>query len=393
MSRVLITDGISKASLACVRSLGAKNISVTSGSDKWLNCTFFSKYVDSRLKYPSPEKSSDLFINTIYEHLQKKNYDVIMPIRDDTTIILSKFKEKFEKFVKLPVADFETIMLCRDKAETLKIAIEYNIPIPDTYFIDDLNVNNIENDFKYPILIRPRQSSGSRGISLIENPKVLGPEISRVYNNFGPVILQEYIPHDEHYSVCVLFNQFSELRASFVYKELRQYPISGGPATFSISVKRPDLLKYTTKLLKAINWQGVAHADFIIDKRNNKPKLLEINPRFWTSLNLAIFSGVDFPHLLYNMAIDGDIKPHNKYKCGVKMRVLPEDILCFLSTPQKHKKIKEFLDFNCHHDAVLSLDDPLPSIGMVMENMTSLFNHKRRRHVFDRGWKLKDHGD
>ncbi len=39
--------------------------------------------------------------------------------------------------------------------------------------------------------------------------------------------------------------------------------------------------------------------EFKLDPRDNTPKLMEINPRFWGSLALAIESGVNFPYLLY----------------------------------------------------------------------------------------------
>ena len=37
----------------------------------------------------------------------------------------------------------------------------------------------------------------------------------------------------------------------------------------------------------------------------NEPKLIEVNPRFWGSLALAIYAGIDFPYLLYKLAMEG----------------------------------------------------------------------------------------
>lgn len=34
-----------------------------------------------------------------------------------------------------------------------------------------------------------------------------------------------------------------------------------------------------------------------VDLRDGRPKLMEINPRFWGSLELAVRSGVNFPSL------------------------------------------------------------------------------------------------
>ena len=49
---------------------------------------------------------------------------------------------------------------------------------------------------------------------------------------------------------------------------------------------------------------------------------MEINPRFWGSLQLAISSGVDFPAQLYFL-FTGEIKPEQEnYKVGNRLRWL-----------------------------------------------------------------------
>lgn len=388
MPKVLVTDGRSKASLAIVRSLGKKKVDVTAANDYLINPTFFSKYAKNHVIYPSPEKHPDLFIAEMYKLIKKEKFNVVIPVRDASTMLFSKYKNIFSNYTNMPIPNYDAIITGRDKAQTVKVAMENNIPCPETYFIENEDVNKIKARLKFPVIIKPRESSGSRGIVYVESAERFIDEYKKVRCYYEKIMVQEYIPHGRgHYSACALFNQNSEPRASFVYKEIRQFPITGGPATFSESVERADIIRYFLKLLKAMKWQGVAHADFLIDPRDNKPKLLEINPRFWTSLNLAILSGVDFPYLLYKMGIEGDVKPVNNYRIGVKMRVLPEDLLCFLSTPNRFKKISEFMTFNS--DAVLSFDDPSPSIGLILNSITSYLNKEQRAHVFSRGWNNK----
>jgi hypothetical protein len=50
------------------------------------------------------------------------------------------------------------------------------------------------------------------------------------------------------------------------------------------------------------------------------PKLMEINPRFWGSLQGAISAGMDFPFLVYKLFQEGDIDKENHYKTGVRTR-------------------------------------------------------------------------
>jgi predicted ATP-grasp superfamily ATP-dependent carboligase len=60
--------------------------------------------------------------------------------------------------------------------------------------------------------------------------------------------------------------------------------------------------------------------EFKEDSRDGSVKLLEINGRFWGSLQLAVDAGIDFPYLLYRLAVDGDVEPALSYVEGVRLR-------------------------------------------------------------------------
>ena len=386
MNKVLVTDGRSRASLAIVRSLGKKDIKVTSG-EAFVCSSFYSKYTDKKLVYPAPDKQPDLFLKRIIETIKNDAYDVIIPVRDDANLILSKHKKELSRFTKIPIPDYDTIVKGRDKAQTLKIAMDNDIPCPQTYFTDnDNNLRKIMNKLKFPAVIKPHRSSGSRGIKYVQSPEELMQAYGDVQSHYGEAMIQEFIPQGGAYGVSMLFNH-GEPRAIFAHKRLREYPNSGGPSTLRESVRFPEIEEYATTLLKALDWHGVAMVEFRVDPRDGEPKLMEINPRFWGSLQLAIYSGVDFPYLLYKMAIDGDVEPMFEYKTGVKVRwLLLGDILWFLGASNKLKALPEFLKFRGMGYDVLSLSDPMPAFGVILEGLKSLMLKERRSHAFDRGW-------
>jgi len=66
--------------------------------------------------------------------------------------------------------------------------------------------------------------------------------------------------------------------------------------------------------------------EFRIDARDGRPKLLEINPRFWGSLALSVQSGVEFPYVLYQLATGGTCRPALDYRTGVRTRQLLGDV-------------------------------------------------------------------
>jgi predicted ATP-grasp superfamily ATP-dependent carboligase len=122
-----------------------------------------------------------------------------------------------------------------------------------------------------------------------------------------------------------------------------------------------------------MKWRGVAMVEFRIDPRDNTPKLMEVNPRFWGSLHLSILSGVDFPHMLYKLEKEGDVSPVMDYRAGVKCRwLLPGDILWYASSPGKIKNLPRFLEIT--NDDIMSLDDPGPTFGFALATMRYMFD-------------------
>ena len=89
------------------------------------------------------------------------------------------------------------------------------------------------------------------------------------------------------------------------------------------------------------------------------------------------------------MAMDGDVEPVFEYKTGVKVRwLLLGDILWFLGiqNSNKLKALPEFLKFQGMGYDVLSLRDPMPALGAILEGLKSMTLKERRKHAFDRGW-------
>lgn len=112
---------------------------------------------------------------------------------------------------------------------------------------------------------------------------------------------------------------------------------------------------------------------------------MEINPRFWGSLQLAIYSGIDFPYLLYKVARNEEIPEIKDYKIGARFRwILPGDILNFISNPNRLSLKPGFFNFfskDTTH-AIFSREDPLPVIGTILTGLTFLYDKNMRKHLF-----------
>jgi len=380
--KVFVTDAQMRSSLAVIRSLGRRELEVTGGEETRFATGFFSKYCKHSVVYPSPKKNQDRFLEYMKELVTNNEYEVIFPMTDYTVIPIVKHKKEFSKHTIVPLPDYNILMNAIDKAKTLRIAMENNIPCPKTHFMNELSdINDIKDNLVYPVIIKPAKGFGARGVELCKSYEELRLKSREVYVVHGSFLVQEYIPHGDEIGVYALFNFDSEPRAVTVQRRIRSYPISGGPSTLRETIKNPKLVDTAFELLKSLKWQGVAMVEFRTDPRDGIPKLMEVNPRFWGSLQLSILAGVNFPYLLYKLVTEGDIEPVMDYKERIKCRwLLPGDILWFLSAPNKIDNLREFCRFRTNYD-ILSLKDPGSIFGFMMAAARYLFDREMWKFI------------
>lgn len=381
---VLVTNASGAKGLVVTRSLGKNNIDVTNTDSETYSAAFFSRYSKNYFLTPPAAKYPDEFIEATLNYIKNNNIDLLMPVNSVETLLISKYKDMFTQHTNLPFEDYSKMIKLHDKGKLSEVAEELNIPIPKTYKIEDLEeVEGLSNKLHFPVVIKLKNSTSSKGIEYAHSQKefILKYKETVTKFNLTPLnypLVQEYIP-GEGYGVSLLMNH-GDLRALFAHRRLREYPITGGPSTLRESIRHPEMEEIAIKLMEYFDWYGVAMVEFKLNKHTNKPFMIEVNPRFWGSLNQAIYSGVDFPYLLYKMAIDGDIKPVLEYKVGVKTRIMMNDFRSILDqlrySDNRTQIIKETLKTGGIHDDIISFVDPLPSILFTYTNIKKSLTEK-----------------
>lgn len=342
--KVLITDAGYKHTLGAVRSLGKAGFFVIAMASNKNAQSFFSRYCNEKLICPDP-RNEEQFIKFLIDYLMKNSVDVLIPVGYTSTVTISKHKKELLPFIKIPVADYDSMEIACNKEKTMQLANSLNISIPKEY----LSITDID---KFPIVAKGIYESGYiKYINSFEDLQYLD------FNNY---ILQEYIP-GEGYGFYALFNHGEE-RAYFMHKRVREFPITGGASTCAESIFDEKLKKVGLELLQSLQWHGVAMVEFKKDARDGKYKLMEINPKFWGSLDLSIASGVNFPKLLVEMALNGDFEPVFNYEKNIKFRwPFPDDMLHLCANPKSILEIiRECFETNSRSN--LWLDDFLPNI-------------------------------
>jgi len=273
LPKVLVTDSSERVALAVIRSLGRRDVEVVAADSTSFNTGFLSKYCSRRIIYPSPQKNKSKFVDFMLRLVKNESFDLLIPITDFTMIPILERRDEIEEYVKVAAPHYKTAIKALDKAQTIKIAEEQGIPCPRTFLLEDPDdLKEVAEDVKYPVVIKPRMK-----VLWIEDRAIMLKVTPRNYAYNSEDLITKYvqitqfngfdIPHDffliqefaegEGYGVEVLMHN-SELKALFMHKRLREYPITGGASTLRVSVRNEKLKNYAVDLLNAMDWEGVA---------------------------------------------------------------------------------------------------------------------------------------
>jgi predicted ATP-grasp superfamily ATP-dependent carboligase len=352
MTRVLVLDSENKNALAAIRSLGRHGLTVISGSSRRLTRGSLSRFSSGRVIYPSPE-DEDAFVSSIIKSAETLGIDVVLPIGDATTRAASKHKAVIAQHAAVPVADWTAMQIASSKEETVAFAMRQGVQVPRTY--DDKGAVK-----QFPVVVK--RSLGAGGVRYVND----AAELEHVDSD-GAVI-QDFIPGDG-YGFFALFDRGRE-RAIFMHRRIREYPVTGGASTAAESAYDGMLRELGLRLLRALDWHGVAMVEFKKDARDSQYKLMEINPKFWGSLDLSIASGVDFPWLTVKMAL-GDLENEvTDYGVGVRFRWVFDDFMHLAARPTA---FPDFIrDFRHGVQDDLYRDDLKPAVFDAAKTITAV---------------------
>lgn len=301
---ILVLDANQRASLAVVRSLGKHpGATILSADDKTNALAGSSKYSSDYKQYPSPQHKPKEFIDWLADFTLKHNIFAVLPITEVTSQLILMHYNRF-KHCLIPFASFEQVMSIANKWQLVKLARKLHVPTPLSYYFSSAASFEFPPELSFPVIVKPCMSKIwldkeclDTSVHIAKNEVELQTLLkTKDYLIDHEFMLQEFIPGHGAGVFC-LYKQGQEL-AFFAHQRLREKPPSGGVSVLSQACEPDPMLKtYAQKLLGAANWHGVAMVEFRIST-DGTPYLMEVNARFWGSLQLAIDSGVDFPLLL-----------------------------------------------------------------------------------------------
>lgn len=324
---MLVTDGDQRAALAVVRSLGAAGHMVFVCSATGRSLSGASRWSVTEFRVSDPLTAPEAFLANVRALAREHRIDALMPISEAALLAILPHRDELPG-VCIPFVDAATFRRICDKQAVLEAAANVGIPTPEQHVLitaTDAATFDVAS-VRFPIVVKPARSvSGAAGhrVKTAVQHAASPAQLQRILHATDPVsyplLVQRRIV-GPGIGIFVLIRGGSVI-ASFSHRRIREKPPSGGVSVYRESIPAdPDLVARSVALLSCFDWEGVAMIEYKIDRDTGSAYLMEINGRFWGSLQLAVDAGVDFPRLLLAGCTKSPPTPVVSYKQGVRLR-------------------------------------------------------------------------
>ncbi|PLX49264.1 MAG: hypothetical protein C0613_07835 [Desulfobulbaceae bacterium] len=375
--RILILDGHWNKSVAAIRSLARAGYQVSVAESSRLAAGMLSRYPVRRITYPAPRHEPAAFLASLEQQVAGNRYDVVLPMELATLLLIAQERQRFSPHVHLPFAEYDILRQAAGKIAASTAAHSAGIAGPAWQPVNPTSTaDQLADKLGLPLVLKPDMGEGGRGLIYCHNMAELSHALNTIQKQPQAYLAQTLVAEGGYgLGVSVLMDDNQTVLASFTHKRLREFPVRGGPSSLRQATHHLQAEEDAVTLLKKIKFSGVAMVEFKVEPVSNQAFFLEINPRFWGSLPLAIAAGVDFPVLLCQWTMGHDFAEPQPEE-GVTMRnLLPGDLLHLLAS--RGRVGRDFWDPTIADD-LLSLRDPGPVVGRLLSPLVALWDPQLR---------------
>tara|TARA_B100001250_G_scaffold413746_1_gene448921 strand:+ start:599 stop:2284 length:1686 start_codon:yes stop_codon:yes gene_type:complete len=385
--KILLTDGGYKNTLAAARALSSESNQVFVVGGRFC-LSNLSKSCNQGFNHKNFGKfGSHLNNEMLHEfckYLKENKFDLLIPVGGSSVKFVSDNRDYIKNYVDFVLPEQDKINLALDKNLSANLCKSLKIDVPHEYKFNSINqVKKNREIIEFPVVIKSSNELQKFPTiychsydELINNLNINEP--IRLLNNFDFPIIQQKVdgPGQGYFGVF----KNGEVIADFMHERVRETPPSGGASSCAKSIYLDDLKNQGLKIIKELKWSGPAMIEFKRQNDSNRLFFMEINPKLWGSLDLAISSGVNIPQMIANVQLNPNIEQSTKaYKVGLKYSwTFNGEILHLLGRPSSFFSIFfDFLNPQVKKNIIITDIKPtLLSIAMSLKSILKFFGEQ-----------------
>lgn len=380
--KVLLLDGYGRQIPSLLRQLSKLGCKVTTICESKLDVGYTSRFPSKRIVVRGIREDIVKYRLVINEELSN-GYDILFPVLEKATDICTDGEiSKKHPELKIIAASRDAFQKAYDKQLTMEACMRNGIPCPRTK-LEEESMDEYLSTVSFPLAAKPRKGSGSAGFKKIHDREELlkfiddGTIIPEEY------VIQEFIPQDKYMCNCYIMMDDEHIPVySLSLRTYRWYPIDGGPGCFARTLNQPEVTRNAIKLFKTLEWSGFGQVSFMMDSRDNTPKVTEINGRISAGIRIMEYAGCTPVLYMLERAYGKKLNPISRsIEEGLGLRYFHTDVLWFLKSPDRWKAKPNWFNFRRTVDYIFSWSDPLPFFSYAIGHArTYKKDMKKRKH-------------
>lgn len=379
--RVLILEGAaSRGCLAAARSLARAGWEVGVGGAPGHSLAARSNAVRHRVLLPPLQAGLDGYVEAIRHAVRNHGFDAVVGAGDAEALALAERRNDIPAVVPHP--EPAALLAAMDKWRLHKSAAAAGLASPDT--CEDPRSRAVRAWLgDGPVVVKPRlhwdpRRPGSElrvDAGLARSADDLRRLTETVEAAGGTAIAQRFL--SGHLMAYTTVRHAAGSVAHVQQRALHTWPEPVGATARAVTIPiETSLAASADRLLSDLGVTGLAQLQFLVGD-DGRPHLIDLNARYYGSMQLAIAAGVDVP-VLWAEQVHGslpDARPPRTARPGVHYQWLEGDLRRSVALGGAGRVAGSLLHAGRAHHSIWSHRDPRPAVSHVAE----LVRRARRR--------------
>jgi len=390
-SKILLLDGYSTRTLACVRSFGRRGLPFAVGGHSRWDFALHSRFACETFVYKSPFVDLEGFITDVNAAVDRFAATEILPTSEAAIMVCSEHGSDLRVQFRGPTP--EQIALLFDKERTLELASRLGIRVPRTIAVTEATaVADILAVMDLPLILKASSSESlgkqriRRGGNTIYvfSRDALSLALERKLKSAPTVLAQQFIV-GHGVGISGVFAAGKPI-ALFGHRRLHESTPTGGPSAVAVSIAvEGELREHAIRLMGATDYTGPAMVEFKVNDKTGEVFLMEVNARLWGSILLPLAAGLDIPYILWKVWHNEPVNEAElSYRVGLVGRYLFGDTKHLLFSlrgrprgwpvafPGRRRALCDYISMFFRRDVrplLLDMEDPVPFFARFLQEL------------------------
>jgi carbamoyl-phosphate synthase large subunit len=274
--KIFFTGGSGAATIEAVKALRAQGCYEIVTADAVATSAGFS-FADR--SYVVPFGADEQFVSALREIVRREQPDYIIPLVDEEIPKVHAFVRAEAPSIKVVAPSPAFCDLVLDKWSMARALAGHKLPVAATWLASDASAAT------YPAIIKPRQGRGSRGLAFLDGPADLASYLAG--KDAERFIVQERLVGPE-FTTSVVVGLDNTLLAVVPKEAVDKRGITQVGVTRAV----PEIDALCRDLTRVLSPHGPYNVQLIFGP-DRIPRVIEINPRYSTTMALTLASGVN----------------------------------------------------------------------------------------------------